>query len=161
MEEKAKKIKILFLDVDGVLTDGKIIINNKGEETKAFNVKDGLGLKRLMKHGIQVVWITGRKSRIVEYRANELGIREVYQAVKDKGMLLKKIMAKKGFIKENVCSMGDDIPDLAMFEVTGLSIAVADAVREIRMAADFITRTRGGQGAVREACEWLLQCQDG
>ena len=159
IEEKASKIKLLFLDVDGIMTDGRIIMNDRGEETKSFDVKDGHGLRMLMAAGVEVVLISGRKSQAVDYRAKDLGIEAVYQAVSDKQDLCRRLISDRGLKKQQVCSMGDDLPDLAMFAECGLCITVADAVKEIREAADFITRNRGGFGAVRETCEWLLKCQ--
>jgi len=157
MEEKAAGIKLLILDVDGVLTDGRVTLNERGEEVKSFNVKDGLGLKILMSTGIEVVIITGRKSMVVEHRAKELGINEVWQGIKDKKTLCKKIIEEKGLKKGEVCCIGDDLPDLAMFMEAGLRIAVADGVVEVREEADFVTKKNGGAGAVREACEWILK----
>lgn len=159
MEEKAAKIKLLVLDVDGVMTDGRITINAQGEEIKTFDVKDGQGLKMLVSCGVDVVIISGRNSPVLDYRAKDLGIREIYQGINDKKALCRKLIKERSLAKEQVCSMGDDLPDLAMFSESGLCIAVADAVEEIRGAADLITRSRGGRGAVREACEWLLKCQ--
>ena len=159
LSEKASKIKMLLLDVDGVMTDGRITMNDRGEETKVFNVKDGLGLKMLMSSGMEVVILTGRKSQALAVRAEELGIEEVYQGVKDKNTLCKQLRKVKDLKKEQVCSLGDDLPDLAMFVESGLSIAVADAVKEVREAADFITKSKGGFGAVREACELILKSQ--
>jgi 3-deoxy-D-manno-octulosonate 8-phosphate phosphatase (KDO 8-P phosphatase) len=159
INEKASKIKLLLLDVDGVMTDGRFTINDRGEETKAFNVKDGLGLKMLMSSGLEVVIVTGRRSQALAHRSRELGIEEVYQGVKDKNTVCQQLKKAKGLKKEQVCSLGDDIPDLAMFTESGLSIAVADAVKEVREAADFITKSNGGFGAVREACELILKCQ--
>ena len=158
-EEKAAKIKLLFLDVDGVMTDGRITMNSQGEETKSFNVKDGLGLKMLMSGGVDVVIVTGRSSQVVEHRANDLGIQEVHQGVTDKNLLCRQIIKDREFTKQEICCIGDDLTDLPMFSEAGLCIAVADAVKEVREAADFITRSKGGFGAVREACEWLLKCQ--
>jgi 3-deoxy-D-manno-octulosonate 8-phosphate phosphatase (KDO 8-P phosphatase) len=159
LSEKASKIKMLLLDVDGVMTDGCITMNDRGEETKAFNVKDGLGLKMLMSSGVEVVILTGRKSQVLALRAEELGIEKVYQGVKDKNTLCKQLRKVKDFKKEQVCSLGDDLPDLAMFMESGLNIAVADAVKEVREAADFITKSKGGFGAVRETCELILKSQ--
>jgi 3-deoxy-D-manno-octulosonate 8-phosphate phosphatase (KDO 8-P phosphatase) len=158
-EEKASRIKLFFLDVDGVLTDGTILINERGLEAKSFNVKDGLGLKLLMRGGIQVVIVSGRQSSAVEHRARELGINEVYQGVSDKRSLSRRLIREKGLQKYEACSMGDDLTDLAMFAETGLSISVADAAREVREASDLITKSKGGSGAVREACEWILKSQ--
>ena len=159
MEDKAAAIKLLFLDVDGVLTDGRITLNENGEEIKSFDVKDGFGLKLLMKDGIEVVIVTGRKSRVVAHRAKELGIREVYQGVSDKRLICRRLIEKRGFDKSQVGSVGDDLPDLAMFKESGLCITVADAAREVREQADFIASKRGGMGAVREISEWILKCR--
>ena len=158
MEDKAAGIKLLFLDIDGVLTDGRITLNEKGEELKSFDVKDGFGLKLLMRDGIEVVIVTGRRSRVVDHRARELGIREVYQGISDKRLVCRRLIEKRGLMKSQVGSVGDDLPDLAMFRESGLCITVADAAREVREEADFITSKRGGHGAVREICEWILKC---
>ena len=157
MKEKSASIKLLILDVDGVLTDGRITLNERGEEVKSFDVKDGLGLKMLMSTGVEVVIITGRKSMVVEHRAKELGIDEVWQGIKDKRALSRKIIEEKGLEKNEVCCIGDDLPDLAMFMEAGLRIAVADGVEEVREEADFVTKKKGGYGAVREACELILK----
>lgn len=159
IREKASKIKLLLLDVDGVLTDGRITLNDRGEETKSFDVKDGLGLKMLKSCGVTVAISTARRSRVLEQRAKELEIEDVYQGVTDKKRLCKQLRMVKGLKTEEVCSMGDDLPDLAMFEESGLRIAVADAVREVRESADFITMHKAGFGAVREACELVLKSQ--
>ncbi len=159
MEEKAAKIKLLFLDVDGVMTDGRITIDARGEEIKTFDVKDGQGLKMLMSSGVEVVIISGRKSPVLEHRAKDLGIEGLYMGIDDKKALCRQLIKEKGLEKDEICSMGDDLPDLAMFSESGLRIAVADAAKEVRGAADLITRSRGGRGAVREACEWLLKCK--
>lgn len=157
IEEKAAKIRLLLLDVDGVMTDGRITINEKGEEIKSFDVKDGQGLKMLISGGVEVVLVTGRRSRVVAQRAHDLGIRKAYLGVSDKKALCRKLVASKGLKKEEVCCIGDDLPDLAMFSVSGLCIAVADAVKEVCEAADFTTSRKGGFGAVREVCEWILK----
>jgi len=157
--EKAARIRMMFLDIDGVLTDGRIILNDRGEEAKSFHVRDGLGLKMLMAGGVDVVIVTGRSSGLVVRRAAELGIGSVYQGVVDKGALCRRLLAEKGLRADQSCAMGDDLPDLGMFRETGLRIAVSDAVSEVREAADHITRRKGGSGAVREACEWLLKSQ--
>jgi 3-deoxy-D-manno-octulosonate 8-phosphate phosphatase (KDO 8-P phosphatase) len=112
-----------------------------------------------MSVGIDVVLITGRRSRVIEHRAKELGIEQVYQDISDKGALCKQLISDRGLEKQEVCCMGDDLPDLAMFSVAGICVAVADAVKEVRETADFITTSKGGFGAVREACEWILKCQ--
>ncbi|OPX38961.1 MAG: phenylphosphate carboxylase subunit delta [Desulfobacteraceae bacterium 4484_190.1] len=159
LREKAARIKLLFLDVDGVMTDGRIIMNDRGEETKCFDVKDGQGLKILLSSGIEVVIITGRNSKVVSHRAHELGIKEVYQGVKEKNGLCRQLIKGKGLNKADVCYMGDDLPDIAAFHECGLSIAVSDAAGEVCASADLITKKKGGRGAVREVCEWILTCQ--
>jgi len=159
MEDKTDAIRLLFVDVDGVLTDGQITLNEKGEEIKSFHVKDGLGLKMLMSAGIEVVIITGRTSKAVARRAKELGITELHQGNADKGSVCRQILQEKGISKSQAGSIGDDLPDLAMFMETGLCIAVADAAKEVRQRADYITLRKGGHAAVREACEWILKRQ--
>ena len=160
IQEKVSKVKLLILDVDGVMTDGQIIINDHGEETKFFNVKDGQGLRLLLESGIDVAIITGRRSNTVDHRAKELGIREVYQGVKDKGTMCQKLIKQKGLTKDQICCMGDDLPDLPVFAQVGISIAVADAAREVRDAAGYITINGGGKMAVREVCELILKAQN-
>ena len=156
----AASIKLLILDVDGVMTDGRIIMNDNGEETKCFHVRDGHGLKLLLRAGIDVTIISGRKSKTVKYRAKELGIQETYQGVKEKESLCRELIQRKRLNKEQVCCMGDDLPDLPMFSQAGISIAVADACPEVRAAASFVTKNRGGDGAVREVCELILKGQE-
>lgn len=159
MKEKAARIKLLFLDVDGVMTDGTITMNARGEEIKTFDIKDGQGLKLLLQSGVEVVIISGRQSPALEHRARDLGILNLNQGIEDKRDLCRQLIKEKGLRKEQVGSMGDDLPDLALFEESGLRIAVADAVPEVRESADLITRCRGGHGAVREVCEWILKSQ--
>ncbi|MCP4682389.1 MAG: HAD-IIIA family hydrolase, partial [Desulfobacterales bacterium] len=144
IEEKTAGIKLLVLDVDGVMTDGRIMMNAQGEEIKSFDVKDGQGLKMLISHGIDVAIITGRKSRVVTQRAKDLGIKYVYQGISDKKKVCRQLIKDKALKEQEVCCIGDDLPDIAMFMESGLSIAMADAVKEVREAADFITRSRGG-----------------
>jgi len=131
LNQKAAKIKLLILDVDGVLTDGTIWIDDQSQEKKGFNAKDGFGLKCLQKGGIEVAIITGRQSEVVAHRARELGIQEVYQKVVDKRDPFYKILAEKGLNKDQVCYIGDDLPDLPLLKQVGLSVTVADAAREV------------------------------
>jgi YrbI family 3-deoxy-D-manno-octulosonate 8-phosphate phosphatase len=160
IELRAEKIRLIFLDVDGILTDGCIVINDQGEESKCFHVRDGLGLKLLMGSGIDVVIITGRQSDLVEYRLRELGIREIHQGVRDKGGLAKRLIEEKALGKAQVCCMGDDLPDIPMFRETGLPITVPEAPLEVRKAASHVTKAGGGRGAVREICELILKSQN-
>jgi 3-deoxy-D-manno-octulosonate 8-phosphate phosphatase (KDO 8-P phosphatase) len=154
------KVKLLILDVDGVLTDGGIMINDHGEETKHFNAKDGHGLRMLMQAGIEVALISGRKSAgAAVFRAKELGISEVHLGVRDKGAVCADLIQRKRLAKSEICCLGDDLPDLPLFEHSGIAVAVADAVPEIRAAAAFSTKRRGGNGAVRELCEAILKAK--
>lgn len=156
-ETKAANIKLLVLDVDGVMTDGKIVINHLGEETKFFDCKDGHGISMLIKAGIDVAIISGRKSRAVEFRAETLGIKDVHLGIKDKEPVILMLMSEKGLKREDVCCMGDDLPDIPMFQHAGFSVAVSDAVREVIRSADMITKKKGGNGAVREVCDLILK----
>jgi 3-deoxy-D-manno-octulosonate 8-phosphate phosphatase (KDO 8-P phosphatase) len=159
IDEKAKKIQLLVLDVDGVMTDGRIVMNDLGQEIKFFNVKDGHGIRLLLTAGIDVAIITGRESEAVRRRALDLGITSVYQGIKHKESVCKKIMEEKGLEKEQVCCMGDDLPDIPMLRCAGLPVAVADATYETRESALFVTRAPGGYGAVREMCEIILKAK--
>jgi 3-deoxy-D-manno-octulosonate 8-phosphate phosphatase (KDO 8-P phosphatase) len=154
------KVKLLILDVDGVLTDGRIIMNDRGEETKHFNAKDGHGLRMLMQAGIEVALISGRNSAAAKFRASDLGISEVYLGVQNKTGVCADLIQRKRLLKTEVCCLGDDLPDLPLFEHSGIAIAVADAVPEIRAAAAFTTKSRGGKGAVREICEAILKAKN-
>jgi 3-deoxy-D-manno-octulosonate 8-phosphate phosphatase (KDO 8-P phosphatase) len=158
-QEKAKGIKLLILDVDGVLTDGQIILTEQGEEIKSFNARDGHGLRMLMAEGIEVAIISGRKSKAVDLRAGDLGIEEVHQGVKNKGPLCQEIIRRRNLSKAEVCCVGDDVPDLPLFEHAGTSFAVADASLPVKRLASHVTRQRGGHGAVREVCEILLEAR--
>ncbi len=155
--EKLKNIELLLLDVDGVLTDGSIVYDDNGGQIKSFNAKDGLGIRLLMKAGIQVGVVTGRSSRALRHRCENLGIALVCDGVEDKGALLDELAEKTGIDVENIAFMGDDLPDLAIMRKAGVSIAVADAHEMVVEAADLITRAKGGEGAVREACEDILK----
>jgi 3-deoxy-D-manno-octulosonate 8-phosphate phosphatase (KDO 8-P phosphatase) len=152
-------VKLLILDVDGVMTDGRIIYNDQGQEIKCFDVKDGHGVHLLIKAGIEVLIISGRKSGVTGPRAQELGIQEVYQGIKDKGALCAQILQQKHLAREEVACIGDDVLDLALFEKVGMGIAVADAVPEVLAAANMVTKRKGGQGAIREVCEWILKAK--
>lgn len=160
MAEKVKSVSFLILDVDGVLTDGRIIINDLGNETKQFHVRDGHGLKLLMRVGIEVIILTGRTSQVVEHRARELGIEEIHQGAKNKLDVLQEIMAKRGISGEHIAYIGDDIVDIPVFRKVGFAVAVADASEDAKEAADYITKNGGGKGAVREICELILKIQN-
>jgi 3-deoxy-D-manno-octulosonate 8-phosphate phosphatase (KDO 8-P phosphatase) len=159
VRKKAAKIKLLLLDVDGVLTDGRIIIDDRGVETKHFHVRDGQGISLLMRSGIEVGFITGRSSNAVRHRARDLGVRLVYQGVSNKLDCYYRIKQKTGLEDDNIAYMGDDMVDLPILSQVGFAVAVADGWGELSRAVDYITAARGGQGAVREVAELLLQAQ--
>jgi 3-deoxy-D-manno-octulosonate 8-phosphate phosphatase (KDO 8-P phosphatase) len=158
--EKIRKVKLLILDVDGVLTDGRIIMDDAGLESKAFDVKDGHRLKILMRSGIDVALLTGRRSRVVEHRAAELGIAEVHQGALNKAEVFSEILKRRNIHPEETAYIGDDIVDIPVLTRVGFSVAVADAVPEVRSLADYVTHYGGGQGAVREVCEVILKAQN-
>ncbi len=158
--EIAKRIKLVCLDVDGVLTDGSIIVSGEGELFKRFYVRDGLGIKFLQDAGIQVAICTGRSSQIVETRAAELGINLIMQGQTDKRDGLKTICEKAGVRPEETAYMGDDIPDLCLFSLVALSAAPSDAIPLILEKADWTANARGGNGAVRELAEFILKAQN-
>ena len=153
------RVKMLVLDVDGVLTDGRLYYGARGEVLKAFNVKDGLGIKQVAAAGIAVAIISGRKSAIVARRARELGIRHVNQGVTDKFAALTRLAKSRSLLLEQCACVGDDTPDAPMLNAAGLAIAVADAHRDALAVADLVTTRAGGQGAVREVCDWLLDAR--
>jgi len=160
MIEKAKKVRMLILDVDGVLTDGGLLYSDKGGESKLFNVKDGLGIKLLIQEGIKVVIISGRKSKAVDYRAKDIGIQEVFQGARDKVVVFEKILKKNKINSEEVSFIGDDLIDLPLLSRVGFAIGVSDGVDEVKKAVDYVTKLPGGKGAVREVCELILKSQE-
>jgi len=157
---KIRRVKLLISDVDGVLTDGRIIVNDDGVESKQFNVRDGHGLKLLSRYGIDTVLVTGRKSKTVEWRAVDLGITEVHQGVWDKGEIFEDIIKRRGLLPEETACIGDDLVDIPIMGKAGFSVAVADAVEDVLQIADFVTANRGGRGAVREVCDLILKAQN-
>ncbi len=159
LAEKLKHIQLLLLDVDGVLTDGSIIYNDDGSETKIFNAKDGLGLRLVMSAGIEIGIVTGRKSKALRHRCDDLGIRYLFDGVGDKAKMLTEIVTQTGIGPEQAAFVGDDLPDLPLMKQVGLTIAVADAHGIIRQNADWTTKAPGGRGAVREICEALLKAK--
>lgn len=156
---KASKIKVLILDVDGVLTDGKIVYSEHGEELKCFDVKDGHGIKLLRRSGLEVAMITGRSSQSVAKRAADLGIQMVFQHALKKIEAYKEILEIKALQDEEVCTMGDDLPDLPILRRSGFSVAVPSSVAEVKREVDYITQREAGQGAVREVCEIILKAR--
>jgi 3-deoxy-D-manno-octulosonate 8-phosphate phosphatase (KDO 8-P phosphatase) len=155
----AKDIKFLILDVDGVLTDGGIILDNEGNEFKTFHVRDGHGIKMLIRAGIHVAIITGRHSRVVERRAHELGVTELFQKCYDKIAAYKQIAEKYSLSDNEIAYVGDDIVDIPILKKAGFSVVVADADDEVKDVAVMVTKMRGGRGAVREVCDFLLKAK--
>ena len=154
------KIKLLLLDVDGVLTDGRIVYDSEGRDLKFFDVQDGLGLRLLREAGIKTVLITARSSKATERRARDLRIEDAYQNVETKTKLLPEILEKHNVSEEEICYVGDDLVDLGMMRRVGFPVAVMNACDEIKEAARYITRKTGGRGAVREVVELILRTQD-
>lgn len=157
MDAKLARIRLLLLDVDGVLTDGRIIYDNQGNELKAFDVKDGHGLKLLQRAGIQVGIITGRESAIVAHRAKELGIEILYQKALRKLDPYLEILEKTGLKDEQIAYVGDDLVDLPLLLRVGFSATVSDAHPEVLPLVDYVTTAPGGRAAVREVCDLLLR----
>jgi len=160
LRKKIASVRIFVTDVDGVLTDGGIIMDHRGDELKQFNVRDGHGLKLLIRYGIAVAFLTGRESPVVSRRARDLGIEEVYQGVKDKGSFMADYLGRKELAPSEVAYAGDDIVDIPVFRQVGFAVAVADACREVREAADYVAGEKGGRGAIRETCELILKVQN-
>ncbi len=157
MQKKLAGIKLLLLDVDGVLTDGRIIYDNQGNELKAFDVKDGHGLKMVQRAGIKIGIITGRSSEVVSRRAKELGIEILFQGALRKLEPYLEILSEQGLTDEQVAYVGDDIVDLPILRRVGFSATVADAIPEVSPLVDYVTGRPGGRGAVREICDLLLK----
>jgi len=155
----AEKIKLLILDVDGVFTDGSIILDNKGNEFKAFHVRDGHGIKMLIRAGVRVAIITGRNSKVVDRRAKELGIAEVYQKSFNKITDYNHIKKKFSLNDSEIAYVGDDIVDLPLIKRVGLSFAVADAPEEVRLHVSAVTKNRGGRAAVREVTDIIIKAK--
>jgi len=149
-------IKLLVLDVDGCLTDGKIIYSADGIESKHFNVKDGLAITTWLKIGNQVAIITGRQSSIVKKRADELGIQHLYQGINDKDRVLKELVASLGLRADEVAAIGDDLNDYGMLQYVGCSFTPANGVKEIQENVDTVLTNKGGEGAVREMIDILV-----
>ena len=159
LNQKLEQIKLLAMDVDGVLSDGQIIYNSYDVETKAFFVQDGVGLKALLEAGIELAIITGRTSAMVERRAKELGIRHLIQGQDDKFSELDKLAVSLGLSINECAYMGDDLPDLKAVREAGVGICVPNGCDETKAVADIITQKSGGHGAVREVCELILRAK--
>ena len=154
---KRRRIRALFLDVDGVLTDGRIYLDSTGRELKVFNTKDGHGLRKAAAAGIAVCWISGRTSPATARRAKELGVPYCFQGVRDKGARIAALARRLGLARAEIAAMGDDEPDIPLFEAAGLSACPADGAPAARRAARLVTKAVGGAGAVREFVEVILK----
>lgn len=159
LAQRASRIKLLALDVDGVLTDGKLYFGNQGEELKTFTTLDGQGIKLLQSQGIVVGVLTARSSKLVSNRAANLGIQHVQQGCENKLTSLLDLQSKLGVSMDETAYVGDDLPDLACIRRVGLGIAVINAHPTLRQHAFCVTTLHGGNGAVREVCDWILQAQ--
>jgi 3-deoxy-D-manno-octulosonate 8-phosphate phosphatase (KDO 8-P phosphatase) len=159
VQEKLSAVRLIAMDIDGVLTDGTVEIVPGGPEIKRFHVADGLGLQLAMNAGMRIVWISGRASEIVERRAEELGITHLYQKMPNKSVPLAELMGRYTLSTANIAYMGDDLNDLPAFSLAGVKFAPANAVTEIKAVADFVTVNAGGAGAVREMCDAVLKAQ--
>jgi 3-deoxy-D-manno-octulosonate 8-phosphate phosphatase (KDO 8-P phosphatase) len=158
--DRCRRIQLILSDVDGVLTSGGIVFDNQGVELKQFHIRDGLGIRLWQRAGYKFGLITGRSSQIVKLRAAELGIEIVRQGFEQKWVATEEIIQSIGLSPEQVCFIGDDLPDLPVIRRVGLGVAVSDAAAEVRAAAHLVTVRPGGQGAVRELIETILKAQD-
>ncbi len=155
--ERARQIRLVIFDVDGVLTDGSLFLSDDGQEYKAFNSKDGHGMKMLQASGVEIAIITGRTSRVVELRMESLGIRHVFQGQLDKLPAYERLKKTLGLTDGEIAYVGDDVVDLPIMRRVGLAIAVQDAHPLVRQHAHWQTPARGGRGAAREVCELLME----
>ena len=159
LDPRCRPIRLILADVDGVLTDGGIIFDNRGIEIKRFHVRDGMGIKLWQKAGYRFGLITHRSSNIVKMRTAELGIEIIRQGIDNKLTAMRGIIGELQLVPEQVCYIGDDLPDLPVVQAVGLGVAVADACTEVRQTAHYVTALPGGSGAVRETIELILKAQ--
>lgn len=157
--ERANDIRLLVLDVDGVLTDGRLYFSARGEEMKCFHVRDGAGIVQLLRAGLQVAVISGRDSRAVDKRMNELGVTWIRQGISDKLTALRELLDILGLTLQQTACIGDDTPDIPLLDAARLALTVADAHPSVKSRAHFITQAAGGMGAVREVCDLILESQ--
>ncbi len=159
LKERASRIKLVIMDVDGVLTDGRIIYDNFGDEIKFFDVQDGFGMALLAWTGIKTAIVTAKKSRIIKRRAREASVTHLFTNIIDKDKIYYQLLKKYKLGHENICCIGDDILDAPMMKKAGLAVAVPNAVDEIKQLAHYVTQHPGGRGAVRETIELILKSQ--
>ena len=158
-QQKAIEIKLLVLDIDGVMTDGRLYFSAQGEALKVFTIPDGLGIKLLRNSGVEVAIISGRSSEALSKRAADLGIKHLYQGREDKIQALTELLTVLDLSFNQVAHLGDDLPDLPVIRKVGLGIAVANAYALVKQHADWCTTAKGGEGAVREACDFIMSAQ--
>lgn len=158
--EKAKQVKCVICDIDGVMTDGLIFIDNNNNELKAFNIQDGLGLKLLMAAGIEVAVITGSQNPVIEHRMKQLDIRHYFKGQINKQAAYETLKNRLNLPDAAFAYIGDDLPDLPIMKQVGLSVAVSNAVRQVKEIASWSTELHGGRGAVREVCDLILNAQN-
>ena len=159
LEQKLAAVRLLAMDVDGVLTDGGITFSGDGSETKRFHVADGLGIQLLLYAGIPVAWISGRESPVVAKRAEELGITHLFQNTRNKSVALAELMGRYALTQSNIAYVGDDLNDLPAFSIATVKFAPSNAIETIKAHVDFVTEKAGGEGAVREICDAILKAQ--
>ena len=159
LEQRCQPLRLILSDVDGVLTDGRIVFDNQGIETKRFHVRDGMGIRLWQKAGCRFGLITHRSSNIVKMRVAELGIEIIRQGIDNKLTAMREILGELRLSPAEACYIGDDLPDLPVMQAVGLSVAVADACAELRQSAHYVTTLPGGAGAVRETIELILKAQ--
>ena len=157
IDEKAKKIKLLIMDVDGVLTDGRVVYANSGDELKFFDVTDGMGLALWSRAGLKSAILTAKKSKVVARRAKDMHVDKVYQNAFEKSEVFEKILVDFGISPENVCFIGDDVIDVAVLKKVGFAVCVPNAVPEVKNEVHYITKKEGGRGAVREVIDMILR----
>jgi len=156
---RARQVRLLIIDVDGVLTDGGLFFDNRGEEYKRFNSLDGQGIRMALGGGIEIAVITGRQSNIVDHRMGDLGVSRVYQGSRDKLPVFEQLLRDTALAAEQAAYVGDDLPDLPIMRRVGFSIAVQNAHDFVKQHCDWVTSARGGEGAVREVTDFILQAQ--
>ena len=159
MQDRLSRVRLLVMDVDGVMTDGRIVLDGEGNEWKFFNVRDGHGIVMLHRIGVETAIITGRSSKVVERRAKELSIAHVYQGAHNKLEVYEELKRKLGLSDEQVCYIGDDVVDMPIMSRVGFAVAVADAHPEVKKVAHYVTAMPGGRGAVREVAEMIIRAK--
>jgi 3-deoxy-D-manno-octulosonate 8-phosphate phosphatase (KDO 8-P phosphatase) len=159
IKDKLKQVKMLLLDVDGVLTDGKITYSDSGEQIKSFDSRDGFGIRLLMDSGIHVGIITGRSSKVLQHRCKNLGIELLFDGISNKAKVLSRIIEKTGIDAPRIAFAGDDLIDLPVMKKVGVAVSVFNASKEVKTHSDIVLSKKGGDGAVRELCEDILKAK--